>query len=146
MGTHPIFESDFDCLTDMVGITEQFNLLPESKKERYTVTIPEGSWTSNKDFTVEDGEKDIENFVKKWEIDEAWLFCIDYFGKEDGEFDTKHHSNVRNGSSPIGVEYQVEGSRLNQSPGKLAFRQQWLYDVLKSKNTFLELVNFQKIF
>ena len=60
----------------MVGITEQFNLLPESKKERYTVTIPEGSWTSNKDFTVEDGEKDIENFVKKWEIDEAWLFCI----------------------------------------------------------------------
>merc|ERR1711990_859327 len=23
MGTHPIFESDFDCLTDMVGFTER---------------------------------------------------------------------------------------------------------------------------
>merc|ERR1711970_718280 len=164
MGTHPIFESDFDCLTEMVE--EKFNLLPELKKERYEVTIEDGNWISNKDFNIQDATKDIENFIKKWKLDDAWLFCIDYFGSEEGEFDILHQFNVRFSiptrqkpiptatasvyftlskskvkpdSSPIGVEYQVEGSRLNQSPGKLAFRQQWLYDVLKSKNTFLEL-------
>ena len=59
---------------------QKFNLLPETKKERYEVTIPDGNWISNKDFNVQDATKDIENFVKKWQLDDAWLFCIGIIG------------------------------------------------------------------
>merc|ERR1712168_195918 len=33
MGTHPIFESDFDCLTEMVLVEEKEEELPEQKEE-----------------------------------------------------------------------------------------------------------------
>merc|ERR1712200_47946 len=33
MGTHPIFESDFDCLTEMVLVDEKKEELPEQKEE-----------------------------------------------------------------------------------------------------------------
>merc|ERR1711931_620260 len=152
MGTHPIFESDFDCLTEnMTELEKKFNLLEHETKERYKKTIEEGSWTANKGFTVEEGEKDISQCVET-------------------EFGKNHHYNVKfsiptrqkpvplatasvffvltesksaSPNSPIGVEYQVEGHHLNQSPGKLEFRQKWLYDVLKSKNIFsTELIRF----
>jgi len=171
MGTHPIFESDFDCLTEkMTELEKKFNLLEHETKERYKKTIEEGSWTANKGFTVEEGEKDISQFVSKWALDECWLYCIDYIECVETEFGKNHHYNVKfsiptrqkpvplatasvffvlteskSGSpnSPIGVEYQVEGHHLNQSPGKLEFRQKWLYDVLKSKNIFsTELIRF----
>merc|ERR1712189_113171 len=46
------------------------------------------------------------------------------------------------GSQPVTVSYQVEGARLTQPPGTFAFRQHWLYEVLASKNKFVELVTF----
>merc|ERR1711988_2066407 len=33
MGTHPIFESDFDCLTEMVLVEKKEEVLAEEKKE-----------------------------------------------------------------------------------------------------------------
>merc|ERR1712241_593126 len=33
MGTHPIFESDFDCLTEMVPVEKKEEVLVEEKKE-----------------------------------------------------------------------------------------------------------------
>merc|ERR1712126_60235 len=33
MGTHPIFESDFDCLTEMVLVEKKEEVLVEEKKE-----------------------------------------------------------------------------------------------------------------
>merc|ERR1711990_676875 len=62
----------------MTELETKFNLLEHETKERYKKTIEEGSWTANKGFTVEEGEKDISQFVSKWALDECWLYCIDY--------------------------------------------------------------------
>jgi hypothetical protein len=43
---------------------------------------------------------------------------------------------------PIEVEYQLEGSRLDQKLGQLKFQEKWLLDILKSKEVFLNLVRF----
>ena len=55
----------------------------------------QGSWTANKGFTVEEGEKDISQFVSKWALDECWLYCIDYIECVETEFGKNHHYNVK---------------------------------------------------
>ena len=55
----------------------------------------QGSWTANKGFTVEEGEKDISQFVSKWALDECWLYCIDYIECIETEFGKNHHYNVK---------------------------------------------------
>ena len=53
-----------------------FDLLGPVKKEREAVTIDKGEWSKNAEFVVENGLKEIEEFVSKWTLDEQWLFCI----------------------------------------------------------------------
>merc|ERR1712212_611947 len=137
MGTHPIFESGFDCLTEkkMTDLEKIFLNLSQN-----------GHWTSvgfivliisnvlklnleknhhyNVKFSIPTRQKPIPLATA------SVFFCLT-------------ESKVANPDAPIGVEYQVEGHHLNQSPGKLEFRQKWLYDVLKSKNIFsTELIRF----
>ena len=45
-------------------------------------------------------------------------------------------------STPVEIEYQLEGSRITQIPGVMKFQEKWLYDILKSKAAFNELVRF----
>merc|ERR1712189_122191 len=87
----PIFESDFDCLTEMAS----FDLLGPVKKEREAVTIDKGEWSKNAEFVVENGLKEIEEFVSKWTLDEQWLFCIDHMYTDENEFSNDHKYNVR---------------------------------------------------
>ena len=53
-----------------------FDLLGPVQKEREAVTIDKGEWSKNAEFVVENGLKEIEEFVSKWTLDEQWLFCI----------------------------------------------------------------------
>ena len=53
-----------------------FDLLGPVKKEREVVTVDKGTWSKNKEFVVENGLNEIEEFVSKWTLDEQWLFCI----------------------------------------------------------------------
>merc|ERR1712212_927993 len=156
MGTHPIFESDFDCLTEN---NMSFDLLEgETKRERKEVAIDCGEWPTNGAFTVAEGLIAIKHFVAKWQLDEQWLFCIDHIDTIEQEFAIEHKYNVRfsiptrkkpiptatasvfftltqstvtgSDAEPMSIAYQVEGFRLSQSPGAFTFRQQWLYEVL----------------
>ena len=44
---------------------------------------------------MEEGEKDISQFVSKWTLDECWLYCIDYMECIETEFGKNHHYNVK---------------------------------------------------
>ena len=69
----------------------------QNKKVEFPIpkSYIKGSWTANKGFTVEEGEKDISQFVSKWALDECWLYCIDYIECVETEFGKNHHYNVK---------------------------------------------------
>ncbi|XP_045200571.2 A-kinase anchor protein 14-like isoform X1 [Mercenaria mercenaria] len=52
-------------------------------------------WLSIGDFTVQLAEKKIDEFVQTWKYDNSWLYCIDYLGQDEHEFDIRHRFRVR---------------------------------------------------
>merc|ERR1711976_1083934 len=59
MGTHPIFESDFDCLTDMVKRKRKLEILFEGEVEKKEKIIKIEESEKENDF--EDDNEDIES-------------------------------------------------------------------------------------
>jgi len=72
MGTHPIFESDFDCLTDAISV--DFELIPDPDYEKKksgkisSSAVPDMS-SSDEDQSDEDEKPDFEQHLK-WIIRE----------------------------------------------------------------------------
>ncbi|CAI9585652.1 unnamed protein product [Staurois parvus] len=78
-----------DCLR-----TLQISPMEDTDKEqKYTTkNIP---WVQCKDFTVDLGKKQIEEYVATWEFHESWLYCTDFLKEEEMEFCKLFHYRMR---------------------------------------------------
>ncbi|XP_072483126.1 A-kinase anchor protein 14 isoform X2 [Notamacropus eugenii] len=52
-------------------------------------------WITCKDFTVDLGRQQIEEYIATWEFDESWLHLSEYLEKEELEFCFRYHYRVR---------------------------------------------------
>jgi len=156
----------------MSSATEsRFGLLEglEGKFEKSAPAPLSITLSSIAEFTVERGIEAVRQLTAGWCISEQWLNCIDYLEQSEEEFNTVYtyrvvysiptrlkpipkataavyfkikKSKVKPESTPVEIEYQLEGSRITQVPGAMNFQEKWLYDILKSKAAFNELVRF----
>jgi len=132
-------------------------------------TIQDISWMTIDDFTVQRGEEKINEFVKTWEYQDSWLYCIDFLREEDDKYSKKYRyqvrwsiptrrkpipratacvyftievSKIKPGNYPVEVYYVFEANQLVHKPGLSRFRERWLKDVIESKILMMEAVTF----
>lgn len=126
-------------------------------------------WLSIEEFTVEKAEEKINEFIKTWDYQDSWEYCVDYLGEEEHEFDNRYRFRVR-WSIPtrrkpiprstacvyftfqvskikpkdyaVDVLYVFEGNRLVHKPGESRFREKWLKDIIESKVVLMEQIDF----
>jgi A-kinase anchor protein 14 len=67
----------------------EFGLLPNLTYNDEKIE-PTGTFVLPKisDFNEENGVETVMNIIKKWELSEKWLHCIDYIGNQEQQFDT----------------------------------------------------------
>ncbi|XP_051823969.1 A-kinase anchor protein 14 [Antechinus flavipes] len=126
-------------------------------------------WTTCKDFTVDLGRQQIEEYISTWEFHESWLHWSDYLEKEDLEFSVRYHyrvrwsiptsrkpipratacvyflieiSKIKPKSLPVEVFFVLESNRYVHRPGKSRFREKWLKDIIESKIILMNSINF----
>ncbi|XP_060600106.1 A-kinase anchor protein 14-like isoform X3 [Ruditapes philippinarum] len=127
------------------------------------------AWLSIGDYSVQLAEKKIDEFIQTWKYDNSWLYCIDYLGEDEHEFDVRHRfrvrwsvptrrkpipratacvyftfqvSKIKPKSHPVEVFYVFETNRLVHRPGQSRFREKWLKDVIESKVLMMQAVAF----
>ncbi|WAR27458.1 AKA14-like protein [Mya arenaria] len=127
------------------------------------------AWLAIGDFSVEMAESKINEFIKTWKYDNSWLYCVDYLGKDEHEFDTRHRfrvrwsvptrrkpipratacvyftfqvSKIKPKSHPVEVFYVFETNRLVHKPGESRFREKWLKDIIESKVIMMQALTF----
>ncbi|GFN78637.1 A-kinase anchor protein 14 [Plakobranchus ocellatus] len=137
------------------------------KEDTYAVENIE--WLTIDEFTVEKGEQKIHEFIKTWQFENSWLYCVDFLSEEEHEFDKRYMyrvrwsiptrrkpipratasvyftyvvSKIRPRSNPVEVFYIFETNRLIHKPGLSRFREMWLKDIIESKVKLINRVTF----
>ncbi|CAH8483060.1 unnamed protein product [Heterobilharzia americana] len=102
------------------------------------------------------GRKKIEEYIKGWERNENWLYCIDILPKVELKNEVQHKYRVKwsipcrrapipkatASNTVINVYYQIEAFRSKHIPGKTRFSERWIRDVINSKIRLMSYVNF----
>ncbi|XP_068107203.1 A-kinase anchor protein 14 [Hyperolius riggenbachi] len=126
-------------------------------------------WMQCKDFTVELGRRQIEEYVSTWEFHESWLYCTDFLRGEEMEYNKLFHyrmrwsiptrrkpipratacvyftiqiSKIKPPTLPVEVFFIFESNRLVHRPGQTRFREKWLKDIIESKNIMMDSITF----
>nr|XP_025036688.1 A-kinase anchor protein 14 isoform X1 [Pelodiscus sinensis] len=74
---------------------EHLQDLQEKEREAEYI-IQNIQWTSCKDFTVERGQQQIEEYMSQtWEFHESWLHWSDYLQEEELKYSKRYHYRVR---------------------------------------------------
>ncbi|KAL3846821.1 hypothetical protein ACJMK2_017775 [Sinanodonta woodiana] len=137
------------------------------KEEDYVVRNI--AWLTIGDFTIEKAQEKIDAFIKTWEYDSSWLYCIDFMGQDAHQFDTRFRfrvrwsiptrrkpipratacvyftfqvSKIKPKNYPVEVYYVFETNRLVHRPGESRFREKWLKDIIESKVLMMQTVTF----
>ncbi|XP_073455441.1 A-kinase anchor protein 14 [Aquarana catesbeiana] len=137
------------------------------KEQNYT--LKNIAWVQCKDFTVDLGKKQIEEYVSTWEFDESWLYCTDFLKKEEMEYSKLFHyrmrwsiptcrkpvpratacvyftikiSKIKPSTLPVEVFFVFESNRLVHRPGQTRFREKWLKDIIESKIIMMDSITF----
>ncbi|XP_071370388.1 A-kinase anchor protein 14 [Centroberyx affinis] len=127
------------------------------------------NWVTCKDFTVDVGKQQIEEYMRTWEVHPGWLFSLDFLRTDEEEHHTFHHyracwsiptprrpipkgtvcvyfvidiSKAKPETSPVEVSFVVESNKLVHTPGKTRFREKWLTDVVESKSLLYSILDF----
>lgn len=127
------------------------------------------NWVTCKDFTIDMGKRQIEEYIATWEIHSSWLYDLEFIQQTELEYQTQYHyraqwsvptrrspiprgtacvyfvieiSKIKPQTLPVEVYFFVESNRLTHRPGKTRFREKWLKDVIESKAFLQETVNF----
>nr|XP_015207100.1 PREDICTED: A-kinase anchor protein 14 [Lepisosteus oculatus] len=127
------------------------------------------NWTACKDFTIELGKKQIEEYMSTWEMHPRWLYSLEFLQEKDLEFHRQYHyrvqwsiptrrrpipqatacvyfiistSKIKPQTLPVEVYFLVESNQLQHRPGKTRFREKWLKDVIESKTLLQESIDF----
>nr|XP_014348680.1 PREDICTED: A-kinase anchor protein 14 isoform X2 [Latimeria chalumnae] len=146
-----------------------FEELERAEEESSFYEIGNIEWVPCKDFTVEIGSQQIEEYISMWEFHESWLHCINFLSEEELEFIRRYHyrvrwsiptcrkpipsatasvyffidvSKIKPSTFPVEVFYTVESHRLQHRPGQSRFREKWLKDIIESKILLMETVLF----
>lgn len=121
-------------------------------------------WVNIRDFTVDVGKEQIIDYIETWGLPPAWLYCVNVLCTTEDEHRRVHHYRA-NFSTPtkekpietracvffavnvpkvgarsrsVEVLFMIESNRLAHTPGRTTFREQWLTDVIESKNLLRE--------
>lgn len=135
-------------------------------RQRYSKTEEENSkknnydWISCKEFTIEEGKKQIRQYIKTWDIRPCWLYSLYFLSTEEDEHSFYFHyqarfssptpqkpiqgtvsvyfavsvSKVKPDTLPVEVVFVIESKRMVHTPGWMTFRETWLADVIENKN------------
>ncbi|XP_053329858.1 A-kinase anchor protein 14 [Spea bombifrons] len=139
------------------------------KHEDQEYVIRNIEWLPCKDFTVELGKKQIEEYINTWEFHESWLYCTDFLKEEEVEFSKLYHykmtwsiptcrrpipratacvyftikiSKIKPATLPVQVYFIFESTRLVHRPGQTRFRERWLKDIIESKIMMMDNITF----
>ncbi|KAL2103115.1 hypothetical protein ACEWY4_002283 [Coilia grayii] len=126
-------------------------------------------WVTCKDFTIDIGKKQIEEYIGIWEVHSSWLYNLEFVQKTELEYQTQYHyraqwsiptrrspiprgtacvffvieiSKIKPQTLPVEVYFFVESNRLTHRPGKTRFREKWLKDVIESKAFLQKTIHF----
>ncbi|XP_067405808.1 A-kinase anchor protein 14 isoform X4 [Emydura macquarii macquarii] len=147
---------------------EHLRDLQEKKREAGYI-IQNIQWTSGKDFTVERGQQQIEEYMSTWEFHESWLHWSDYLQEEELKYSKRYHyrvrwsiptcrkpipqatasiyfiieiSKIKPPTLPVEVFFILESNRLIHRPGQCRFREKWLKDIIESKMILMDSITF----
>ncbi|EMP35399.1 A-kinase anchor protein 14 [Chelonia mydas] len=73
---------------------EHLRDLQEKEREAEYI-IQNIQWTSCKDFTVERGQQQIEEYMSTWEFHGSWLHWSDYLQEQELTYSKRYHYRVR---------------------------------------------------
>lgn len=131
--------------------------------------IPNIKWMTADNFTVAGGLEKIEEFIKTWEHDGSWLYCIDFLREEEHPYSWRYRyavkwsiptrrrpipratasvyvtievSKFKPKTFPVEVYYIFETHHLVHRPGRTRFREKWLKDIIESKIQLMGAVEF----
>lgn len=157
-------------------LTVESALLVKSLKDRHRYSKTEQQnneksnydWISCKNFTVEEGKRQIREYINTWNIQPCWLYSL-YFlcSTEEEEHLFFYHyqarfstptpqkpiqgtvsvyfavcvSKVKPDTLPVEVVFVIESNRLVHTPGWMTFRETWLADVIENKNMLQRAVD-----
>ncbi|XP_046339378.2 A-kinase anchor protein 14-like [Haliotis rufescens] len=126
-------------------------------------------WLTIEEFSPDAAEKKINEFIETWEYENSWLYCVDFMGEDDHEFDRRFQfrvrwsiptrrkpipratasvyftfivSKIKPKNYPVEVLYVFETNRLVHRPGMSRFREKWLKDIIESKVIMMSAVTF----
>ncbi|XP_069923194.1 A-kinase anchor protein 14 [Oryctolagus cuniculus] len=126
-------------------------------------------WITHGEFTVEEGHKQIDQFVATWEFNNYWVHYTKFVEKKDliHSFHYIYHvywsvptalrpvakvsalayftikfNKSKPPDMPVDVLYFFEGSSLIHRPGMSQFREQWLDDIIEAKHVLLKMIHF----
>ncbi|XP_028810461.1 A-kinase anchor protein 14 [Denticeps clupeoides] len=122
------------------------------------------NWVACKDFTVETGKKQIEEYIRTWGVGPEWRVSLDFLRETELDFHTQYQyrtqwsvptprgpipratasvyflvlvSKTKPRTLPVEVYFSAESHHLQLRPGRIRFREKWLRDIVDSK-TFLQ--------
>jgi len=156
---------------DMTTEVEEVPVAPEPAtlilEEDYEIQNIE--WLTIEEFSEKRAEEKIHEFIKTWDYQGSWLYCIDYLGEDEHEFDMRYRfrvrwsiptrrkpipratacvyftfevSKIKPKDHPVEVYYVFETHRLVHRPGQSRFREKWLKDIIESKVVLVEGIEF----
>ncbi|XP_041482857.1 A-kinase anchor protein 14-like [Lytechinus variegatus] len=138
-------------------------------RETEDYEIPKIEWMTIEEFNIDLGIKKLDEFVKTWEYDNSWLYCIDFLREEDDKYSKKYRyqvrwsiptrrkpipratacvyftievSKIKPKTYPVSVYYVFETNRLVHQPGLSRFRDRWLKDIIDTKILVMDTVTF----
>nr|XP_056714970.1 A-kinase anchor protein 14 [Euleptes europaea] len=138
-------------------------------EERLKEAVKNIKWMMCKDFTTARGLLKIEEYMKTWELHKSWLHYTNYTEDEELQYSTRYHyrvrwsiptcrkpipratanvyfvieiSKIKPNTLPVEVFFVIETNRFIHRPGECRFKEKWLKDIIESKVTLMEVVNF----
>lgn len=138
-----------------------------SKSEEQNNEKSNYDWISCKDFTIEEGKRQISAYINTWDIQPCWLYSLYFLCFTEEEEHSFYHyqarfstptpqkpiqgtvsvyfsvavSKIQPDTLPVEVVFVIESSRLVHTPGWMTFREKWLADVIESKNMLQRAVD-----
>lgn len=156
-----------DVIRRAIYYIEEEKKKEEAAKVIYKVKNIE--WMKCEDFTVPRGVLQIEQYMKTWELHESWLHWTSYLDEEELQYSIQYHyrvcwsiptcrkpipratasvyfiiqiSKIKPATLPVEVFFMVETNKLIHRPGESRFKEKWLKEVIESKISMMETVDF----
>lgn len=124
-------------------------------------------WISCKDFTIEEGKRQICEYINTWDIQPCWVYSLYFLCSTEEEEHSFYHyqarfstptpqkpiqgtvsvyfavgvSKAKPDTLPVEVGFVIESNRLVNTPGWTTFRETWLADVIENKHMLQKAVD-----